>query len=138
MSPPDGRRGRPLDRETPPADQPEVSVTPPAEIDAEAWWREANAAIEILADIGIELTPTDILELVGRRWWLEANAAIAMLAGTGDPFTADDVHETVGKSPRQQTSSLFAVAVRRGLIKPIGSTVGFDGRLLRIWRGAQR
>src|SRR5687767_8361470 len=86
MSPPDSRRGRPLDRKTPPTDTAAASVTPSADTAEAAWRRNAAAVLGTLAHTGVPFTADDLTMLVG--------------------------NPPVGR----QLSATFATAVRRRLI----------------------
>jgi hypothetical protein len=105
---PDGRRGRPLEQESPPTDPTAASVTPSADSApaADIWRRDAATALNTLARSGVQFTADDVLKLVGAP------------ATTG-----------------RQISSAFGLAQRRHLIVSVGATIGHGGRLLRVWRG---
>jgi hypothetical protein len=108
MSPPDGRRGRPLDRSAPSTELAEPSLTQTADDAAATWRRSAYGAIVVLARSGAPFTSDDVLALVGQP------------------------------PRGRQLSGVFGVMRRRHRIRSIGAGVNRSGGLVRIWVGVTR
>jgi hypothetical protein len=72
-------------------------------------------------------------------WFRAAMVAVKALASSGIEFTSDDLSELVGPAPRGRAlSTVFAIARRRYLIRPIGAVISRAGRPVRRWVGDQR
>jgi hypothetical protein len=77
------------------------------------------------------------IDNAARDWWFQgAMVAIRQLALTGRGFTPDHLLDMVGApTDPHYLGAVFAAAQRLKIVEAVGSRIGRDGRLVRVWWG---